>query len=277
MPSYKGNVGNLLQHWVFCEIIEACRGHVEQLALVDAYSMAPFANQRTAKRADCFDRVRDRLPGQRSAYECAWHEILQGRPADSGYPNSAAFLTNLWKAPYSLLLCEADSTTAGELEAWLESISRAPNCRGDEIYEGDWRARFKKGISPAGDLVFFSFDPYMFDRHTVKEARLGNMYPEDLALLVSTVRSMRHGVIVQLSTFNANNVNPQGKVSAAIASEFEKCGFKIIANVRANGNMMSVVLTRNVDWDDSLRALPDRFSLWLGPCRRNARKRKARE
>jgi len=49
MPSYKGNVGNLLQHWVFCEIIEACRGHAEQLALVDAYSMGALCHPENGK------------------------------------------------------------------------------------------------------------------------------------------------------------------------------------------------------------------------------------
>ena len=238
---------------------------------------APFATQRTAKRADCFDRVRDRLPGQRSPYECTWHKILRRRPANSGYPNSAAFLTNLWKAPYSLLLCEADRATAGELTRWSDVIHGGPNCAGIEIFKGDWRARFKQDIFPEGDLVFFSFDPYMFNHHSVTKPYPGNMYPEDLDILASAVQGIRQGTIVQLSTFCANARNPQRKVSAAIGSEFEKCGLRIIAKVRANGNMMSLVLTRNVDWNDSLRTLPERFNLWLGPCRRNARKRKARE
>jgi hypothetical protein len=280
MPSYRGNAGNLLQHWVFCEIVEACRDHAKQLAFIDATSMAPFAAERTKRKKittseTVFDAVRNRLTTGHSTYERAWDRLLQDRPADSGYPNSAAFLTHLWKSSYSLLLCEVDPRTADELKAWSKPISLSPYCTGVEVYSGDWRDRFKKGFSVVGDFVFFSFDPNMFNRNTVATPKSENMYPADLEILVSAVQDMHQSVIVQLSTFNANDDNSQKDVSAAISAALEKCGLEIIAEVRVNGQMMSLVLTRNVEWKDSLHSLPERFESWLGEYRTS--KQKARE
>jgi len=45
LAQYRGNVGNLLQHWVLCEILVAGRNHAQDLAFIDAYSMAPFATE----------------------------------------------------------------------------------------------------------------------------------------------------------------------------------------------------------------------------------------
>ena len=46
MPIFRGNVGNLLQHWVFCEALEVFRGSADQIDFIDAYSMAPLADER---------------------------------------------------------------------------------------------------------------------------------------------------------------------------------------------------------------------------------------
>jgi hypothetical protein len=96
MPSYRGNVGHLLQHWVLCEILNAAKGHTIQLAFVDAHSMAPLATARprTDASSALFDRAEDRLPGDRSVYEIAWDALTAGRP---GYPNSAAFVVSVWR------------------------------------------------------------------------------------------------------------------------------------------------------------------------------------
>lgn len=40
MSVYRGNVGNLLQHWVLCEILQDLQNHAEHLTFIDAYSMA---------------------------------------------------------------------------------------------------------------------------------------------------------------------------------------------------------------------------------------------
>jgi hypothetical protein len=100
MPQYRGNIGNLLQHWVFSEILECCRDRVHQLAFVDACSMPPLATDRRSKNSakpdkeeQLFNFVRNRLPGDKTPYEQAWHRIVSPPLRNGGYPNSAALLT----------------------------------------------------------------------------------------------------------------------------------------------------------------------------------------
>jgi hypothetical protein len=92
MPQFRGNLGNLLQHWVLCDLLATCAKYFDQVAFIDAYSMAPLADERPRRdqTAHLFDFVRDRLPGDGTPYEKAWRR-LGADPA--GYPNSAAFLS----------------------------------------------------------------------------------------------------------------------------------------------------------------------------------------
>ena len=109
MPTYTGNKGNLLQHWVLCELVSAARKHVSRLQFIDAHAMAPIAKERTGE--DCvFDLVRARLSEHHSSYERAWNElVLHG---ETGYPNSAGFVKRLWNGLLFMLLCEVDDATS---------------------------------------------------------------------------------------------------------------------------------------------------------------------
>ena len=62
MPTYRGNIGNLLQHWVLCEIAERCNRRWTEIRFVDAYSMAPIAKERPKQHwsSRLFDYARDR-------------------------------------------------------------------------------------------------------------------------------------------------------------------------------------------------------------------------
>jgi len=263
VPSYRGNVGNFLQHWVLCEILNIAKGHARQLDFVDAHSMAPFARSRPKidVSSALFDRARDRLPGDRSVYEVAWEGLTQGR---RGYPNSAAFVEWLWREPYSMLLCELQPVTAGELRAWARSVAQSAKCVAVQIVEGDWRKRFRSGLSASGDLVLVSFDPYMFDRHGPgRLPNAGNLYLEDLDLLATAIAPITAGVIVQLSTYSANNDNPQASVIEAVRSRIAQSRLALTGVARVDGNMMSMILTRDVQWADALRDVPARFQHWL--------------
>lgn len=144
-PTYKGNVGNLIQHWTLCETLNVAQRHTSCLSYVDAHAMAPVAPCRDAKCAT-FDRVRGGLDKcvEQSVYEQAWRRLVQGA---EGYPNSAAFIEDIWKGRVSMLLCEIDPTTAAELETWA---------RGDRkhvrVFKGDWLQKFKNGL-PDGPLT----------------------------------------------------------------------------------------------------------------------------
>ena len=93
MPSYRGNIGNLLQHWVLCELVECCNDHWPTLRFVDGYSMAPLATERPKSHwsSELFDYARDRAKRD-SIYERTWSGL---DPSALGYPNSAAFLAAL--------------------------------------------------------------------------------------------------------------------------------------------------------------------------------------
>lgn len=262
VAQYRGNVGNLLQHWVLCEILNAGRNHAQELAFIDAYSMAPFATERPKpdRGARVFNSVRDRLPGEHTPYEQAWHELAQGK--GDGYPISAALVKSLWPGRYSLLLCDTDPSTAQELTLWSNETKRSPKCIAAEVYPGDWRARFNQGVAASGDLVFFSFDPDMFNQHRVRDRNSRHMYPGDLDLLATVVHGISQGMIVQLSTYSANCDNSQSTVIEVVASLIRNSGLKIVAAVSANGQMMSLVLARGIVWSDSMRCLASRFASW---------------
>jgi len=102
----------------------------------------------------------------------------------------------------------------------------------------------------------------MFDRHG-SGRNLGNMDPGDLDLLTATVDSIKGGVLVQLSTYSANNGNPQLAVTDVVTARLTRAGLQRLAEVRADGNMMSLVFGRNIDIAASGGALPRRFESWL--------------
>src|SRR5262245_48634318 len=100
MPTFRGNRGNLLQHWVLVEVLNALHPQrVSGLCFVDAYSMSPTPTRSpkvvTDQTAPEFDRLRARLKQGPSAYERAWLSLGQSLPSD--YPSSAAFVRHCWK------------------------------------------------------------------------------------------------------------------------------------------------------------------------------------
>ena len=47
MPPYKGNKGNLMQHWTLCDVLRIAQRHHSALNYIDAHAMAPLATRRT--------------------------------------------------------------------------------------------------------------------------------------------------------------------------------------------------------------------------------------
>ena len=273
VTTYKGNVGHLMQHWTLCELLDLANHHhsTPGLNYIDAHAMAPLAGKnQNEDKPDRFAKVRDRLSQSRqSTYEEAWYELEPTK----GYPNSAAFVKKLWKGDFSLLLCEIDRETDDELEPWLECVRKSERCKRAKLFPDDWRKRFK-GELPAPykmglkdeALTLVSFDPNMCSSHrNVKnrKKKYKNLYPEDLDLAMDAVKSLKGGILVQLSTYSANGANPQGAVIASVDSILVGADFKRLAKVRVNGNMMSLVYARKVPWCAEITKLPDCFSAWL--------------
>ena len=264
MGTYKGNVGNLMQHWTLCELLVVARKHAAELSFVDAHAMAPLALERT-DGSPAFSRVQAALPGQKSAYEQAWHQLAP----IGGYPNSAAFVKAVWNGDFSLLLCETDHSTIGELAPWLKRVQESARCKGAELCADDWRKRFDEGLPSAseagladGSLTLVSFDPYMYNRHQVATPKEGNLYPDDIERAVLALGSLRGEVFIQLSTYDVNDNNSQKDVIASLNSILEPAAFNLCAVVRVDKRMMSLVYARDVSWSAELADLRDRFEMW---------------
>ena len=244
-------MGNLMQHWTLCEILGAAQRHTSCLSYVDAHAMAPMARCRT-DTCRTFDRVRDGEQ-QKSDYEQAWRRLA---PAEKGYPNSAAFVQDVWKGRVFMLLCELDSSTVAELKTWADNRNEVT------VFDGDWRKRFEKGL-PDAPLTLLSFDPYMYNRkRAVKKP--GNLYVSDLELTVSSVDAVQGGVLLQLSTYDTNDGNPQEAVISSVSGILANGGFRRAAVARVNRKMMSLVYARGIDWFADLEDMPGRFTDWLG-------------
>ena len=270
MGTYKGNVGNLMQHWTLCEVLQIANTYGVGLSFIDSYAMAPWATECT--RPDkIFESVKNCLPGKGSVYEQAWHSLFQ-RQQQTGYPNSSAFVREVWKHKYSFILCERDFRTADEIKEWLPEARESTKYRAAKLYRGDWRERFVDGLPnpsetglPTSSLTMVSFDPTMYSRHPVVRRRAGNLYRIDLGLAQYALGGIRGPIVIQLSTYTANGNNPQNKVIQSVNSVLTRGRFQQAAVVRAGGNMMSLVYTRDVDWADELAGLPARFEEWRRP------------
>ena len=268
MGTYKGNVGNLMQHWTLCEVLQIANARAVGLSFIDSYAMAPWATECTRPDKD-FESVKNGLPGKESAYERAWHGLLQ-RNQKKGYPNSSAFVREVWRHNYSLILCERDLKTADEIEEWLLEARESPRCNEATLFQGDWRERFANKLPnpsasglPAGSLTMVSFDPTIYSSiYSPVRRRATYLYRIDLGLALYALSSVTGPLVIQLSTYSANGKNPQNKVIESVNSVLTSGRFQQAAVVRANGSMMSLVYTREVDWADDLAGLSARFAEW---------------
>ena len=268
MTTYKGNAGNLMQHWTLCELLVIAGKHASGLNFIDAHAMAPLARERTSSDPK-FSSVQAGLPGQKSPYEKAWRQLAPR----GGYPNSASFVKKIWNGDFSLLLCETDPSTIKKIKPWLKRVDKSERCKSVELFQGDWRNRFEDGLPgpsevglPDDSVTLVSFDPYMYIwRQLTKpmtEEQTGNLYPDDITLALCAMSNLKGKVLIQLSTYSAQN-NSQKDVIASLNEILEPGAFKLCAKVRVNGNMMSLVYARNVSWKAELADLPNRFENWL--------------
>lgn len=264
VPGFKGNDGNLMQHWVLCELTDMARKHTSELTYIDAHSMAPIATNRSVKenpKTGRFDKVFGRLSGGGSIYEKAWKALA---PEAGTYPNSANFIAHIWQPAgfTSMLLCENDEKTASFLRSWSEKVRAVHDNFDIEVAHDDWRQRFARGLPEQKGLVFISFDPYMINRHQRKK-NPGNIYPDDIDLLVEKTRSYSKNILLQLSTYDTNDDNPQDKVEACVRQKLEAAGFEKAAAIVCNKKMMSFVYHRGVDFSKELASLSRRFDSWF--------------
>lgn len=260
MPIYKGNRGNLLQHWVLTELIAvlARRGSpASSLCLVDAYAMSPYATRDTnpGQTYSDFDLVRDRLPGQQTGFERAWKDLRQQDAVE--YPTSAMFVHHLWPGPIQMTLCEMDDATAQEIGAWKANL---PERTKVDLHHGDWRKRFR-GDFPQAENCIVSFDPYAISGDNRTGTTPGNMYLCDVVRAAAAILEIQSGpLFVQMSTYDAR-ANSQDALIPVVQWVMAAVGLEFIEAVRADGHMMSMIFGRALV--ERPAPLQQRFSAWL--------------
>lgn len=286
MPTYKGNVGNLMQHWTLCELLNiAQRQDIPGLNFIDAHAMAPLARTKDSPDGR-FNRAQTRVqrncePNHEwpSKYEWAWHHLAPSM----GYPNSAVFVKKIWQRKFSLSLCEINWPTIAELGLWCDHVRNLDRCANAELFIGDWREWFAvlllnpadAGLPPES-LTLISFDPYRYDPTKDYDARNtdgGNLYPNDIVRLLDAIGNANvvSPVIIQLSTYSNNRGRAsQGVVIPQIDTALTAQGFAgvIVPALNAQNNphqsMMSLVYLRGIHdgWLEQSQALPSRFADW---------------
>ena len=282
MTNYRGNAGNLMQHWTLCEVLRvADENNVSGVNFIDAHAMAPWArvcsNQGGQPDVE-FIAVRERVtnaPNNRCVYEQAWHRLINRRigrgQEQEGYPNSAAFIRETWQRDYSLLLCEKNLGTAAEIMQWLDEVGPDPNLRVPKLFEGDWRDRFVGDLRrpdqvglPPDSLTLVSFDPYKYDRRSGEDGNKGDLYPEDVVRAVRALRNTTSGILLQISTYSTTpgRQNSQEAVIRSLDAILSLHEFERAAVVKENDRMMSLVYVHSVTWATDLVNLPENFKQW---------------
>ena len=166
----KGNIGNLLQHFVALRCGEALLGHWNQphipVAYIDCYSMAPW-EEVTGKSSQGFDAIIRRFPvkaqsGDRVAatFLFAWHRRysptqLPPHPRDRDYPNTAVLLRTAFPdQTWEMRLHDIDKQSV--LEEWI-----AEQPPGFGAVHGDWSQSplIRNAPVSATQAVFVMLDP----------------------------------------------------------------------------------------------------------------------
>ena len=94
------------------------------------------------------------------------------------------------------------------------------------------------------------------------------MYPEDLDLLAASLDSASRSVLVQLSTYSANNDNAQQAVLHQVEETLTKTRLQLMGAVPADGQMMSIILGKGLRvLSTQITQLEDGFRSWLDRAR----------
>ena len=279
MGQCKGNLGNLMQHWVLCETI-ACLEQTSytHIQLTCTHSMAPwsmpesvdYSNNHSPRlhRRRYFDAVRKGMYGRAtSAYERCWRHC--SLPLGIPYPSSAVLAWNLWSKNLSLYLWEANENTANEIEGWSNLPEVSSRLTQFSLNRGDWRGMLNNNafLNPNAEVHLVELDPMQFEciNPVNDQARNGALlYPDDIIRLVNCFQEVEKPIIIQVSSYDVNNNNPLNQISPAICNPFIDAGFNISARVMPNNQMISLVISRGLLMWQGGEDLNERFNQWLG-------------
>ncbi len=269
----KANRGNLMQHWVLCELLRRLgQRDFKHLMFICTHSMAPWSvperrdDEARNRCRQVFHLARRRIGNQRiNAYEEAWFALSasDGLP----YPSSAMFVKHLWKEKLSLLLCEAAHDVSDEIDGWLGTPGIKARLEGSRLSRGDWRLAFSDPFTAGdADVLIIEMDPMRFEHHSPHECSRKDravLFPEDLDLTTTALSGLTIPVLVQISSFSANNGNSHQIVEQTTTARLRESGFTLLYRAMVGGQMLTLIYGRHAD---SLTPSPDfetAFATWL--------------
>ena len=118
----------------------------------------------------------------------------------------------------------------------------------------------------SNSLTLVSFYPDKYDKNSPKARKARRLCRSDLGLARCALSDVKGPIIIQLSTYNS-----QRDVILSTDSVLNSGDFDRAAKVRVDGNMMSLVYTRGVEWAADLAGIPDNFTNWLREVKRRMR------
>lgn len=199
-----------------------------------------------------------------SVFETAWFALSPNRGLP--YPSSAALVLNVWRMGLSLSLCEASVPVADEIDGWLATQEVRERVTHSVLLRGDWRnaAMGPLLVSPDADILYIEMDPYRYDsrdQNVRKTTDSATVYPEDLTLLARSLGAEQRPLLLQLSSFSAQNGNSPEVIEASVRAVLEPHSFVFRDRVAVDGQMVSFVLARNLTVAGG--PLQPDFSAWL--------------
>lgn len=286
MGTFKANVGNLMQHWTFCETLGAIEETSQRpdLFFLCTHSMAPGSQPGPRNSNPVlhqhFDRVLQRTFGGNAdgcAYAQAWR-ALSG-PAGLPYPSSAAFAVNRWRGGLSLWLCENSAPVAAEISNWWNRDDFPRNLLGRRIHERGWQACFQRPqqgrqqeerellVERASQckIAFIECDPDMVI--TQEGTRRDNpriIYYEDVFTIAQLATELDIPVVIQISSYSTQFNNPPEQVRDVVSRVMDENGFALRASVAVENTMTSLIYSNGPTlWNDAPEHLSASFNDWL--------------
>lgn len=257
MGTFKANRGNLMQHWLTCEIAAALLGRFkgQTLTYCDAHAMAPESTPESCAEAE-FAAMAESLTAApatwrtRSLYQEVWHKLAgRGMP----YPSSARYVEAIWQGPLRCVLCEVQPQIVSEIQSWAEG-------RNVVVRQGRWQDRLS--FPADADLVFAQFDPY--EIHTVagrNRDKDGVMYPEDFDRLEEIGFAGRGPLVLQISSYRSTGIDLAAQ-AAWTRQRLGAMGLRFDGGIRADGAMFSMIFSCRLELPSLLPDLGDRFATW---------------
>lgn len=235
-PTAKGNVGNLLQHFVLVQVLEVLRESYpdSRLDFVAPYAMAPLSRLPIPPACAKFEAVFEAAQSGRLASPYPrLVAALTGRKRR--YPSSALLVSASWKDAH-LHLADYSELVYAKIHDHFDSNLNAHHGRWTEAPEG-WRQRFQACATCA---LFAELDPNLVLAGTTSR-KPGSLDQAQLRRFLGWLTKDRP-CIVQITTYSTNGVGKSASGASGSAAVVEathdtsrKSGFDLLSCVNASG------------------------------------------